>query len=91
MRISILTAGSRGDIQPYVALALGLQKAGHTVQIATSQFFKKFISSYGLEHVYIYYENYGAYDDLGLAEEKTEQSSLNIVQDAEPSLYIKSC
>ena len=25
MRLTIVTAGSRGDVQPYVALALGLQ------------------------------------------------------------------
>jgi sterol 3beta-glucosyltransferase len=34
MRITLLTYGSRGDIQPFLALAVGLQKAGHTVRLA---------------------------------------------------------
>ena len=33
MRITILTAGSRGDVQPYVGLGVGLQRAGHQVCI----------------------------------------------------------
>jgi sterol 3beta-glucosyltransferase len=31
MRITMLTTGSRGDVQPYIALAAGLQRAGHQV------------------------------------------------------------
>mgnify|MGYP001145233062 CR=1 FL=1 len=34
MKLTIATAGSRGDAQPYVALALGLRAAGHEVKIA---------------------------------------------------------
>jgi sterol 3beta-glucosyltransferase len=34
MRIAIQTLGTRGDVQPYVALALGLIRDGHSVQIA---------------------------------------------------------
>lgn len=48
MRITILTAGSRGDIQPYVALGMGLQAAGHDVQIATHALFQPFIEEHGL-------------------------------------------
>lgn len=35
MHITLLTYGSRGDFQPFLALALGLQKAGHSVRLAT--------------------------------------------------------
>ena len=35
MKILILTVGSRGDVQPYVALGAGLQAAGHAVTLAT--------------------------------------------------------
>jgi UDP:flavonoid glycosyltransferase YjiC (YdhE family) len=35
MVITILAIGSRGDVQPLVALSLGLQAAGHKVCIAT--------------------------------------------------------
>jgi sterol 3beta-glucosyltransferase len=34
MRIAIQTLGTRGDVRPYVALALGLMREEHAVQIA---------------------------------------------------------
>jgi sterol 3beta-glucosyltransferase len=34
MRITLLTYGSRGDFQPFLALAVGLQKAGHSPRLA---------------------------------------------------------
>jgi sterol 3beta-glucosyltransferase len=34
MRIVILTAGTRGDVEPFVALGLGLARAGHDVTLA---------------------------------------------------------
>ncbi len=34
MQITLLTYGSRGDVQPFLALALGLQRSGHTVCLA---------------------------------------------------------
>ena len=48
MRITILAAGSRGDVQPYVALGRGLQRAGHTVTVAASLVFESLVSNYGL-------------------------------------------
>jgi sterol 3beta-glucosyltransferase len=39
MRLSIHTLGTRGDFQPYLALAAGLEAAGHDVQlVAPAQF-----------------------------------------------------
>jgi len=35
MRIVIPTIGTRGDVQPYLALALGLSEAGHSVTVMT--------------------------------------------------------
>jgi sterol 3beta-glucosyltransferase len=49
MRITIPTTGSRGDVQPYVALGLGLQAAGHRVRLATHADFEGFVRSYGLD------------------------------------------
>ena len=49
MRITIFTIGSRGDVQPYVALGLGLQAAGHSVRLATHGEFEHFIRSRGLD------------------------------------------
>ena len=48
MRIVIFTIGSRGDVQPYVALGLGLQAAGHEVFVATHEPFREFVTGYGL-------------------------------------------
>ncbi len=39
MRISIHTFGTRGDFQPYLALALGLRARGHDVQLAAPRQF----------------------------------------------------
>jgi len=49
MRIAIITIGTRGDVQPYIALGQGLIKAGHTVRLATHKDFEDLVKSYGLE------------------------------------------
>jgi sterol 3beta-glucosyltransferase len=49
MLITILTVGSRGDVQPYLALGLGLQAAGHQVKLVTHFPYKEFITSQGLD------------------------------------------
>jgi sterol 3beta-glucosyltransferase len=51
MKITLLTYGSRGDVQPYAALALGLQKAGHTVKLAAPHRFAGFAAEHGLPFV----------------------------------------
>ena len=50
MRVFILTFGSRGDVQPYVALGKGLQAAGHAVTVCTSASFEPFIAAHGLAY-----------------------------------------
>ncbi|ESK94997.1 glycosyltransferase family 1 protein [Moniliophthora roreri MCA 2997] len=45
-----LTIGSRGDVQPYIALGLGLKKEGHIVTIVTHEEYRGWIESFGLEH-----------------------------------------
>ncbi|NOY98692.1 MAG: glycosyltransferase family 1 protein [Chloroflexi bacterium] len=49
MNITILTVGSRGDVQPYIALGLGLREAGYSVRIATHRNFRELIHRRGLE------------------------------------------
>jgi UDP:flavonoid glycosyltransferase YjiC (YdhE family) len=41
--------GSRGDVEPYIALGKGLKKAGHYVRLISHQNFDSLISSHGLE------------------------------------------
>jgi UDP:flavonoid glycosyltransferase YjiC (YdhE family) len=48
MRITFLASGSRGDVQPYIAFGLGLQRAGHSVQVAAGLNYESFIREYGL-------------------------------------------
>ena len=47
--ITILCSGSRGDVQPYIALALELQKLGKPVRIASNKIFESFVRSHGLD------------------------------------------
>lgn len=49
MRIAIIALGSRGDVQPYIALGKGLKAAGHIVRLLTHENFAELISSHGLE------------------------------------------
>ena len=51
MNITILTYGSRGDVQPFLALALGLQKASHIVKLAAPHRFENFIGAYQIPFV----------------------------------------
>ncbi len=53
MKITIVTVGTRGDVEPFVALGCGLQKAGHTVKIATHAAFESFVREYDLDFALI--------------------------------------
>lgn len=48
MRVTVMTVGSRGDIQQYLAIALGLREAGHDVRFATHAEFEPFVRAYGV-------------------------------------------
>ena len=54
MKTFIIGMGTRGDVQPYVALGLGLQKAGHEVTLCTSKNFQPFVSEYSLSSTFIF-------------------------------------
>jgi sterol 3beta-glucosyltransferase len=49
MKITVNTFGTRGDIQPYIALSVGLRQAGHAVRIVTHHIFESFVKEYSLE------------------------------------------
>ena len=49
-RIVLTTIGTRGDVQPYAALALGLKRAGYQVRLAAPENFKDWIEGMGLEY-----------------------------------------
>lgn len=51
MKITITAVGSRGDVQPYVALAQGLQCAGHEVCLSAPRIFADLVGEHGVRHL----------------------------------------
>jgi UDP:flavonoid glycosyltransferase YjiC (YdhE family) len=49
LHITILSAGSRGDVQPYLALAIGLKSAGYQVRLVANSNFAELAAEYSLE------------------------------------------
>jgi sterol 3beta-glucosyltransferase len=49
LKVTCLTIGSRGDVQPYIALCKGLLAEGHKARIATHAEFKDWIEGHGIE------------------------------------------
>lgn len=50
MRVLLATLGSRGDVEPFLALALALQRAGHTPTLCASQRFQSWIEAWGVAY-----------------------------------------
>ena len=51
MKITISAVGTRGDVQPMLALGAGLIKAGHQVTLATHQNFADVVRKHGLSYL----------------------------------------
>ncbi|KAJ1409608.1 UDP-glucuronosyl/UDP-glucosyltransferase [Sesbania bispinosa] len=49
MNIVMLIVGTRGDVQPFIAIGKRLQDYGHRVRLATHSNFKEFVLTAGLE------------------------------------------
>ena len=49
MRINLLTASTRGDVQPAIALGVGLKKAGFAVQLVAFEEFRTLAESYEID------------------------------------------
>jgi UDP:flavonoid glycosyltransferase YjiC (YdhE family) len=48
MNILIPTIGSRGDVQPFIALAQGLKRSGHKVTLASHPVMQALVERYGV-------------------------------------------
>jgi sterol 3beta-glucosyltransferase len=48
MHLVLVTVGTQGDVRPFVALGMGLRRAGYRVTIATHTDFEEFVTSHGL-------------------------------------------
>lgn len=51
MRALILTFGTKGDIEPYIALGRALTDAGHEATVATAEGFEDDVRSLGVDFV----------------------------------------
>ncbi|MCI3918715.1 glycosyltransferase [Paenibacillus sp. TRM 82003] len=51
MRIRMLTLGTRGDVQPFVALGVELRRRGHDVAVCTAVNFEGFVRGHGVDFV----------------------------------------
>ncbi|XP_073008666.1 sterol 3-beta-glucosyltransferase UGT80A2-like isoform X8 [Typha latifolia] len=49
MQIAMLIVGTRGDVQPFIAIGKRLQDYGHRVRLATHANFREFVLTAGLE------------------------------------------
>lgn len=49
MKITILTIGTRGDVQPLIALGLGLKQTGYDIKIVTHSIFESWVRNYGFD------------------------------------------
>ncbi len=49
MRITLFAFGSRGDVQPHIALGAGLRAAGHSVRVVTHALFEPLVTRLGLD------------------------------------------
>tara|TARA_R110002020_G_scaffold2136_1_gene9754 strand:- start:2411 stop:3727 length:1317 start_codon:yes stop_codon:yes gene_type:complete len=48
-RIALVTIGTQGDVQPYLALAIALQERGYSVVLGASEEFQGLVEGYGIE------------------------------------------
>jgi sterol 3beta-glucosyltransferase len=72
MKIFIPTIGSRGDVQPFIALSQGLIRAGHKVTLASHPLMKLLVESHGVTFLPI-----GPDIDLACEAEAIRQGSRN--------------
>ncbi|CAL1363100.1 unnamed protein product [Linum trigynum] len=49
LKIAILVVGTRGDVQPFLAMAKRLQEFGHRVRLATHANFRSFVRAAGVD------------------------------------------
>ncbi|MEM7114453.1 MAG: glycosyltransferase [Chloroflexota bacterium] len=63
MKITVLAAGSRGDIQPYLAFSVGLQKAGYQVCLAANSNFSALAKQYDIPFFPLQIDSYAFTQD----------------------------
>lgn len=69
--ILLTTIGSRGDIQPFIALAKSLMNVGYTVALQTAESYRPVVESYGVPYAYMNNEF------MALTESKEGQAAMD--------------
>ncbi|MDF2615169.1 MAG: Sterol 3-beta-glucosyltransferase [Clostridia bacterium] len=69
--ITILCSGSRGDFQPYIALAMELKKLGKDVRITGMREFESFVRGYGID----FYPIQADFKSLNVDEKMLQEAS----------------
>ncbi len=54
MKIAIIALGSRGDVEPYIALGKGLTRAGYSVRLLTHENYQRLVTAQGLDFQPLY-------------------------------------
>ena len=91
MRVAVLAMGSRGDVYPYLALALGLEEAGHEVRVAAYTNFEGEVRARGLEYAPIlgdYHEIVTGELGARLTEEKPEKQGAKMEEAGQNPLLL---
>ena len=68
MKLTIIAIGSRGDVQPCVALGRKLADKGHAVRIVTLESFENFVLEHGLEFLPVKGDAQALTNELGLVQ-----------------------
>src|SRR3712207_21652 len=76
MTLTLLTAGTQGDVQPFVALGIGLRDAGYDVTVAAPLDSETLVSSRGLPYAPLHADYY----ELATSEEGRAMLSGNPLQ-----------
>lgn len=80
IRIAIITEGSRGDMQPYIALALQLRKRGNSVAIFTHTDQMDFIRSFDIDARGVFYDSSVAFQHSDFLEAMASGNSLKVAK-----------
>ncbi len=56
MHITVVGVGSRGDVQPFIGLGIGLRAAGHDVRVVAQKDFRDLVERSGLDFAPIHYQ-----------------------------------
>lgn len=78
LQFTFLTIGSRGDVQPYIALAKPLMADGHRVKIATHGEYKEWIESVSVVEVHFHSNNLMIFNSMASNMDMLVETLLNL-------------